>query len=1094
MGDITCDSTCALELFAFGRLMVACVLISLFVLVVEVASASLANAEMAVQAPAAQASTFDRSGQTVPQKVTAVQGPSISSSLEITPTFPMVTVLDRKDGCREIRWVDETIKSTPGKGATIIECAQEQGDLDDQASGTAAVNVPPAPTLISPVDNSALNTLIPVLVFQVGVSNVPISPRVQLSLDTSFSQSTGALYCGWTENEFSHFLYSNLRSGTRYYWRARSAYGNACNNPNAEWGPWSSVFSFVTGSGGTFLPGPQLLSPPNNSWVPDRKPTFTWQTVPGALGTAFHGQMVSLPDNSWGVYWWSTVSTYSRPWFDLDLNQPYEWWVQFRNDYAWGQNSVRWRFTVGTASTISGQVVDTSGRGIAGVAVSDGGTHTTTTASDGRYTISELPNGTYAISAAKGGYTFSPGSRSVTVPPNATDINFTGSGNSKISGRVRGGGGSGIAGVTISDGAGHSTTSDANGSYSFGGLTPGTYTITPSKTGYAFSPSSQNISVPPDGASIDFSGTGNLIVSGAVRDANTTPIAGVTISDGAGHTATTNAGGSYTLSGLLPGTYAITPSKSGYVFCLRTRSVTVPASATGQDFTGYLATESLGFCPTLNGYAFSNSDGGWGTYPDSADDLGQAEMIRMFGQDAVCATVSTGACKMRSAAERWLDQRNRDMNRGHSDGFTTTGLRFFRNLDSPGAFQTGATSAYDLSLASVRRHIAYYWVRQVPNPVAQARANSLESTPADVLNQLRAAMAGGATDPTTLVLVNADHTSGHSVTPYAIEDRGGGLYWVWVVDSNHPGDGNRHVTINTAGNTWRYNLGWTTWSGDAGSHSLGVIPISIYAQQPVCPWCESARATDVTPFSQMTLSGDAHLLISDPQGRRIGFVNGLFVDEIPVAFGSVAAGGLGQRTEPAYYLPADNAYTILLSGQTPGPQERLGLSQYGPGYAIGVDDLTVTTGSQDRLTIPPDGKQLSYRAGTQKSATLTIAHEKAGESIQFWIKGADLGAGQATTVTVSTATGQLVYANTATDNGDYSLFIRRVRSAGLELFAHSTLAIGADETHYVDYGAWNGSDGMALGIDRDSNGTIDETVVLENQIRSIFLPVTPTNR
>lgn len=75
-------------------------------------------------------------------------------------------------------------------------------------------------------------------------------------------------------------------------------------------------------------------------------------------------------------------------------------------------------------------------------------------------------------------------------------------------------------------------------------------------------------------------------ISGRVTDGSGNPISGVTISDGAGHTATTDSNGNYTLSELTAGTYTITPSKSGYTFSPASRTVSVAPDATGQDFTG----------------------------------------------------------------------------------------------------------------------------------------------------------------------------------------------------------------------------------------------------------------------------------------------------------------------------------------------------------------------------------------------------------------------------------------------------------------------------------------------------------------------------
>jgi len=90
-------------------------------------------------------------------------------------------------------------------------------------------------------------------------------------------------------------------------------------------------------------------------------------------------------------------------------------------------------------------------------------------------------------------------------------------------------------------------------------------------------------------ASVRLSWTGaapTFAVSGRVTDGSGNPISGVSISDGTGHTATTDGSGNYTLSELTAGTYTFTPSKSGYAFSPATRTVSVPPDATEQNFAG----------------------------------------------------------------------------------------------------------------------------------------------------------------------------------------------------------------------------------------------------------------------------------------------------------------------------------------------------------------------------------------------------------------------------------------------------------------------------------------------------------------------------
>src|SRR5581483_8923345 len=164
-----------------------------------------------------------------------------------------------------------------------------------------------------------------------------------------------------------------------------------------------------------------------------------------------------------------------------------------------------------------------------------------------------------------------------------------GSSSSSISGHVADVSNAPIAGVTISDGAGHSAATDANGNYNLGGLPAGTYTLTPSKPGYTFLPTTRALRVPPGVAAQDFVGiptsAGTFTISGRVTDAAGQPVAGVVMADGAGHTAITDASGNYTIPRLAAGSYILTASKPGYRFSPATRVVGVPANATGQTFT-----------------------------------------------------------------------------------------------------------------------------------------------------------------------------------------------------------------------------------------------------------------------------------------------------------------------------------------------------------------------------------------------------------------------------------------------------------------------------------------------------------------------------
>jgi plastocyanin len=145
--------------------------------------------------------------------------------------------------------------------------------------------------------------------------------------------------------------------------------------------------------------------------------------------------------------------------------------------------------------------------------------------------------------------------------------------------------GSGLSGVTmtLSGASSATTTTDNTGNYTFA-LDNGSYTITPSKTGYTFSPTSSPQTV--SGANItavNFTATpvqaGPYSISGQVTLDNV-GLSGVTIelSHASSATTITDASGNYSFTGLGNGIYGIEPRKAGYTFGMGTGQVEIQLS------------------------------------------------------------------------------------------------------------------------------------------------------------------------------------------------------------------------------------------------------------------------------------------------------------------------------------------------------------------------------------------------------------------------------------------------------------------------------------------------------------------------------------
>jgi hypothetical protein len=121
--------------------------------------------------------------------------------------------------------------------------------------------------------------------------------------------------------------------------------------------------------------------------------------------------------------------------------------------------------------------------------------------------------------------------------------------------------------VALSGAASLSATTDADGAFSFPGLYPGAYTLTPTREGYTFSPSSSDVTLSADTAQNFTAAHATATIHGVVQVMGS-PLAGVTVTLGgdASATTTTDGAGSYSFTVEQGGDYVITPSKPNYAF------------------------------------------------------------------------------------------------------------------------------------------------------------------------------------------------------------------------------------------------------------------------------------------------------------------------------------------------------------------------------------------------------------------------------------------------------------------------------------------------------------------------------------------------
>jgi len=136
--------------------------------------------------------------------------------------------------------------------------------------------------------------------------------------------------------------------------------------------------------------------------------------------------------------------------------------------------------------------------------------------------------------------------------------------------------------LTLPGGGTTTTSPDGSGNYNFPNLGNGTYTVTPSKSGQAFVPATQTVTISGSGVSgVNFA-MQTWSISGVVSASSGTTL---TLSGAASASTTPDGSGNYSFNGLPNGTYTVTPSNAGFTFSPANQTINLSgANASGINF------------------------------------------------------------------------------------------------------------------------------------------------------------------------------------------------------------------------------------------------------------------------------------------------------------------------------------------------------------------------------------------------------------------------------------------------------------------------------------------------------------------------------
>jgi hypothetical protein len=209
---------------------------------------------------------------------------------------------------------------------------------------------------------------------------------------------------------------------------------------------------------------------------------------------------------------------------------------------------------------------------------------------------------------------------------------------SAISGNISGAGGNGAT-VTISGATTASVAADASGNFSFQGLTSGSYTITPTQSGFDFAPTSQNIDV----SGSDVSGV-NFISTASAIDLSSLALNPSALTGGSSSTATV------TLAAPAPPGGAVVALSSNSASAQVASSVTVAAGTTSATFavttTAVASATPVTISATYNG----TQTAGLTINPPSASSLSLSPISLVGGSSSTGTVTLNGPAPAGGAA------------------------------------------------------------------------------------------------------------------------------------------------------------------------------------------------------------------------------------------------------------------------------------------------------------------------------------------------------------------------------------------------------------------------------------------------------------
>lgn len=509
----------------------------------------------------------------------------------------------------------------------------------------------------------------------------------------------------------------------------------------------------------------------------------------------------------------------------------------------------------------------------------------------------------------------------------------------------------------------------------------------------------------------------------------------------------------------------------------------------------------LSFRPNPDGFSFEN--------------FGTTQTWEMFEQFFGTDQVEYPNGNRIHAADAFYRKYYRSAGEGGScDGFSATSLFNYKRLSQPNAGTFAMPNHVPLypqaKTEQIEEAIAFAQGIQMGVELSHHRqlmCEVLGNSPAAFYRYLKSVLQNG-TPAVIGIMWTRDYSAyippitvlkaggGHALVPYRFEESPStDRAFVYVYDSNQPGNNLRRIEFDLMSDRWSYKWPVPLWpditiGGDPSSCSISVEPLEIYRHRGISWW---SRATEKaapprplglgTPQVFMT-SGPARLLFVDDEGRRLGWDGEQFYAEIPQAI-YVPVRNSGTAPQRGFYIvPTELLYELSARGVGAGP---VSVSVLSEGHFASLSATGVVTNTLLGLRVPRSVNEIAVvDSNALVTVDLSVSHLLTNEDRTTTVGDLVIGPHEAVKLRLNVdrtgSSGDTVEIETSSGQSrTYSLSLQRSGGAGYSSFGSGEIILDPTSKTVIRIQDWSAIPRVTLEIDTNGDNVADRRTVVENR-------------